>query len=265
MVVALELSEEPMLLIPDDVIQLAGQLADAAGPVLRRYYRSPMMVDTKADSSPVTQADREAEKLMREMIRNARPRDGIVGEEYGAEGLDAEWTWVLDPIDGTRSFIAGRPLFGTLIALLYQGEPMIGVIDMPITRDRWVGVRGHATSFNGMPCRTRSCGSLGQATLATTSPKLFAPSEARVFDALSGSVRDTLYGGDCSNYGYLASGTIDAVVETGLKLHDFAALVPVIEGAGGAIVDWSGQPLNSGSDGRIIAVGDPRLVEELLG
>ncbi|TXG82577.1 MAG: histidinol phosphate phosphatase [Sphingomonadales bacterium] len=257
--------DEALLLIPDTIAQLAERLADASGAVLRRYYRTNVAVDAKADDSPVTLADREAEALLRELIRAIRPADVIIGEEYGTDGEDPTWTWVLDPIDGTRAFITGRPLFGTLIGVLYEGRPVIGVIDLPITGDRWVGVADRPTLFNGRPCRTRACADLGQAYFATTSPDLFPSADVPLFEQLRDATRQTIYGGDCCNYGYLASGFLDVVAESGLKLHDFAALAPVIEGAGGAIVDWSGRPLTAESDGRVLAVGDARLLKPILG
>ncbi len=257
--------DEALLLLPDTITQLAERLADASGAVLRRYYRTGVTVDDKADESPVTQADREAEALLRQLIRAIRPEDVIIGEEYGTDGRDPTWTWVLDPIDGTRAFITGRPLFGTLISVLFEGRPVIGVIDLPITGDRWVGVTDRPTLFNGKPCKTRTCATLGQAYFATTSPDLFPDADALVFEQLRDTTRQTIYGGDCCNYGYLASGYLDVVAESGLKLYDYAALAPVIVGAGGAIVDWSGQPLTAESDGRVLAVGDARLLKAILG
>lgn len=256
-------------MILDDDLALAHRLADAAGAAIRPYFRARFAQEQKADASPVTQADREAEAAIRAILARERPGDGVIGEEYGADRPDAERVWVLDPIDGTRAFIAGRPIFGTLIALMAGGEPMLGVIDQPIARERWAG--GPAgTSLNGQPVRTRGCVGLVNASLATTSPHLFDGSDMaaflRVANAVSqGSLRQNIiYGGDCYNYGLLAAGHLDLVIEAGLQLYDYAALVPVVRGAGGAVADWSGRPLTRGSDGRVIALGDARLLDPVL-
>lgn len=249
---------------PDDVA-LVNRLADAAGEVIRPFFRRRFSIETKADSSPVTEVDRAAEAAIREILAAERPQDGVIGEEYGADRPDAERVWVIDPIDGTRAFLAGRPLFGTLIALLEESSPVLGVIDQPIARDRWVGAKGRRTTLNGLAAETRSCAALAQAHLATTGPNYFIGEAGVAFDRLSGKCRDVLWGGDCHNYGLTASGHLDLVVEAGLKLYDFAALVPVVEGAGGLMTDWHGHPLGQHSDGRVIAAGDPALIEAAVG
>lgn len=250
---------------PADV-ELAERLADAAGAAIRPFFRAKFDVETKADASPVTEADRAAEAAMRRLIEAEYPRDGIIGEEGGTKEGSTGRTWVLDPIDGTVSFMAGRPIFGTLVALVEEGWPVIGVIDQPIARDRWVGVVGRPTLFNGKSAMARRCPDLAQAILATTSPNLFSDDEAVQFLALASKVarRRIVYGGDCYNYGLVASGHIDIVVEAGLKLHDFAALVPIVEGAGGTMCDWAGDPLNADSVGDVIALGDPARVEDVI-
>ncbi|MFM9977483.1 MAG: histidinol-phosphatase [Sphingomonadaceae bacterium] len=247
-------------------ITLANGLADAAGAAIRPFFRSHFASEDKADASPVTEADRASEAAMRTLIEAECPRDAIIGEEYGEKPGTTGRTWVLDPIDGTTSFIAGRPIFGTLIALMQDGWPVLGVIDQPIARERWLGAAGRPTVFNGTPVRTRPCRMLDQAVLATTTPHQFADNEAAHFLALASKVarRRLIYGGDCYNYGLIASGYIDLVVEAGLKLHDFAALVPVVEGAGGMICDWAGEPLNADSHGDVIALGDPARLEEVV-
>jgi len=219
----------------------------------------------KIPLSKVFLNDEIREAAMRALINRYRPDDGIVGEEYGNEREDADWVWVLDPIDGTKSFMTGRPIFGTLIALLYQGVPVVGIIDQPITGDRWIGVKGQITWFNNAPTTTRPCETLASAVLATTAPELLNPDELAVFETFRRQARATVWGGDCYNYGLLASGFIDIVIESNLKLYDFAALVPVVEGAGGLMRDWHGAPLTAKSDGKVIACGDPRLLEALLG
>ena len=247
-------------------IALAHRLADAAGAAIRPLFRAAYAHEAKADASPVTEADRAAEAAMRRLLDAEAPRDGIIGEEYGTERADAARQWVLDPIDGTVSFMAGRPIFGTLIALLQDGWPLLGIIDQPISGERWVGALGQPTLLNGKPATTRACRSLADATLATTGPQYFTDHDGEHFMALAAqtSHKRMVFGGDCYNYGLLASGHVDLVVEAGLKLHDFAALVPVVEGASGTMCDWNGEPLNADSDGHVIALGDPARLEDVI-
>ena len=240
------------------------RLADAAGAVVRKYYRVPLTVESKADASPVTVADREAEQALRAMIRAAYPEHGIEGEEFAGERADAEFVWRLDPIDGTKSFVIGRPLFGTLIALTRGDRPILGVIDQCILGERWLGVAGRGSTWNGTPIRVRACPTLGQAVLSVTSPQMFSAAERAVVARLESAVRFPVYGGDCYAYGLLAMGLIDLIVEADLDVHDFMALVPVIEGAGGIVTDWHGGALTSRSDGRIVAAGDPKVHESAL-
>ena len=242
----------------------ANQLADAAGAVIRPYFRAPHGLETKADASPVTLADREAEAAMRKLIEARFPDDAIIGEEYGVREGTSGRAWVLDPVDGTRAFITGRPIFGTLIALVADGWPVLGIIDQPVLRERWLGVIGRPTLFNGAPTATRRCPDLAQALLATTSPALFGDDQLHAFEHLDAAVMSTVLGGDCYNYGCVASGWLDIVVEDGLKLHDFAALVPVVEGAGGRMCDWAGDPLTADSIGEVVAAGDPARIEDIL-
>ena len=244
---------------PDGVVDLARRLADPAGTVARHYYRSSLNVDAKADESPVTIADREAEAAMRAIIEAEAPGHGIYGEEHGRTRLDAEWVWVLDPIDGTKAFVIGRPLFGTLIALLRNGVPVVGVIDCPALGERWVGAFGRATTFNGETVRTRACPKPENAWISTTTTDPFSADEAAGYARLRDSVRVTTYGGDCHSYALVASGTLDLVLDVGTQPYDYCALPPVIEGAGGRVSDWRGDPLGLDSDGTILAAGDPAL------
>jgi len=245
----------------DDDVDLVAALADAAGAAIRPFFRARFDIETKPDQSPVTEVDRAAESVIRALLAQHRPDDGVIGEEYGADRPDAARVWVIDPIDGTRAFLAGRPLFGTLIALLEEGRPVLGLIDQPIARDRWIGASGRPTTLNGEIAATRACAGLAKVHLATTGPTYFGGADGAAFERLREQVRDTLWGGDCHNYGLLASGHLDLVVEAGLKLHDYAALVPVVEGAGGRMTDWEGRPLGASSNGRVIAAGDPALIE----
>ncbi len=245
-------------------LDLIHRLADAAGAVIRPHFRNKVAIERKADASPVTVADRDAEAAIRAILRVERPGDGIVGEEFDDENGDAARTWVIDPIDGTRAFVVGRPLFGTLIAMLDHGAPAMGIIDQCVIGDRWLGVLGRSTLFNGAPVATRRCRELAAARVATTSPHAFDADDFSSFERLRPLVHDVIYGGDCHNYGLLASGHLDIVVEAGLKLHDWAALVPVVAGAGGAMTGWHGEPLRRGGDGRVIAVGDPALLPAVV-
>ena len=247
-------------------LDLAHRLADAAGEAIRPLFRGSWDEEQKSDRSFVTEADRAAEAAMRAIIEAERPDDGIIGEEYGTRNEGAGRQWVLDPIDGTTSFIAGRPIFGTLIALTQGGFPVLGIIDQPIARERWAGRTGQETTFNGKPVSTSACRELSGAVLATTTPHQFSDHEADHFMSLAKAVaeRKIIYGGDCYNYGLVASGHVDLVCEAGLKLHDFAALVPVVEGAGGLMCDWQGEPLHAESDGNALAMGDPARLEDVL-
>ncbi|TWT03074.1 histidinol-phosphatase [Reyranella sp. CPCC 100927] len=242
--------------VPDAFVALAHRLADAARPVVRRYFRTPVGIDDKDDDSPVTIADREAEVAMRAILGREVPEHGVWGEEHGSERLDAEWVWVLDPIDGTRAFITGMPVFGTLIGLLHRGRPVLGIIDQPILEERWLGVNGRRTTFNGTPVATRTCDALAKAYMYSTAPQMFAEDQAGSHRALADKVKLFRWGGDCYSYGLLASGCVDLVIESSLKLHDFCAVVPVIQGAGGLMTDWRGQPLDKDSEGHVIAAGD---------
>lgn len=250
----------------DKDLALALRLADLAGAAIRPLFRGQWSEEKKSDRSFVTEADRAAEAAMRRLIEAEFSADGIIGEEYGTRNEGAGRQWVLDPIDGTTSFIAGRPIFGTLIALLQDGWPVLGIIDQPISGERWVGRIGQPTLFNGKPAQARPLKELRDAVLATTSPHLFTNEEADAFMSVAKQVAEKkiVFGGDCYNYGLVASGHVDVVIEAGLKLYDYAALVPVVEGAGGMMADWQGNPLDAGSDGTVIALGDPARLEDVL-
>ncbi|GIL71648.1 hypothetical protein Vretifemale_2164 [Volvox reticuliferus] len=262
----------------DSYVDLAHQLADAAAQVTRKYFRTSVDVESKGDTSPVTIADRQAEVSMREIIGKTFPDHGIFGEEHGLKfgsGAGSKYMWVLDPIDGTKSFITGKPLFGTLISLVYEGSPILGIIDQPITKERWVGVVGRPTTLNGQTLRTRPCTDVKLAYLYATTPHMFSGDNETAFNRLRDQVRIPMYGCDCYAYGLLAAGHCDLVVEADLKPYDYMALVPVVQGAGGVMTDWSGQPLvwqpspgatdlKSGWPGEVCAAGDPALHRQAL-
>lgn len=248
---------------PPDLIALANRLADASGPVISGYFRQKISIDDKADASPVTAADREAEQAIRAILADTRPDDGIIGEEFGNTRTDAEYVWVIDPIDGTKSFITGRPIFGTLIALVRNGTPVLGVIDQPVNGERWIGAQGHAATFNGADIGVRACGALADAVAGTTAVDLFSEGQIAHWQTIADRAKHAVYGGDCYTYAQLAAGFVDVVFEAGLQTYDFCALAPVIESAGGIVTDWQGNPLTLSSDGTILACGDPRVHAEI--
>ena len=242
----------------DQCLDLALRLADAADEAIRPYFRQPLTVDDKADLTPVTAADRAAEGAMRSLIESRFPEHGIIGEEFGRVRENAELVWTLDPIDGTKSFISGVPLFGTLIALTRIKRPILGIIDQPISRERWIGVAGRPTILNGAVVRCRTCPALAGATLFATTPDMFKDADVAAFARVSGAVKLTRFGADCYAYGLLAAGFIDLVLEASLKPYDFCAMVPIVRGAGGLATDWRGADLDIASDGRIVVAGDRR-------
>jgi histidinol phosphatase-like enzyme (inositol monophosphatase family) len=253
---------------PEAFVALAERIAAAAGETARAYFRTPIDIDDKPDDTPVTRADREAETRMREIIAAAQPKHGVIGEEHGSDRPGAEFVWVLDPIDGTKRFITGNPLFGSLVALLQGGRPILGIIDMPVLGERWTGAAGRATRFQDRrgvrEVRTRPCARLDQATLTASSPHMFGAQEFPAFERVRGAVKMVLYGGDCFNYGTLACGYTDLAIEADMDVYDFLASVPVVTGAGGVMTDWRGRPLGLETDGRVIGAGDRRAHEAAL-
>src|SRR3989442_701633 len=213
-------------------LALAEQLADAAREIARRYFRTPLAVERKDDGSPVTVADREIETRMRRMIRAAFPGHAIRGEEFASEG-SGEFTWVLDPIDGTKSFVTGYPLFGSLIALLQGGRPVLGVIEASALAERWVGCEGRPTLFNGRQVRTSACRATEQAVVYTTTAETFNAGERRRFEALSARAVLRRFGGDCYLYGMLAGGHWDLGHRGQLETREFFGTVPGAERCGG--------------------------------
>lgn len=254
-----------MLTAPADFAPLLHKLADASAEVIRPYFRK-VGFDDKADLTPVTIADRDAEKAIRRILKTERPDDGIIGEEFGSHNPDAPWVWVIDPIDGTKAFIRGMPVFATLIALTYKKSFVMGVIDQPILRERWIGGMSHPTTFNGTPVTTRACTRINHAVLNATAPGMFTGKNAafgKRFKPLEDACKYSLWGGDAYAFGLLASGFIDIQIDTSLQLYDYAALVPVIEGAGGTITDWNGNMLDFNSaqsqHGCVLACGSKEL------
>ncbi len=244
--------------------QLVERLADAAGQVIRPHFRRLDAIELKADATPVTVADKAAELAMRELLARERPADGILGEEFEPVACTSGWLWVLDPIDGTKAFTAGKPLFTTLIALVEEDRPRLGCIDQPFLRERWIGDGQNAT-FGGREVVRKTPPPLERAVLSSTAPEMFQDEADRAAVArLQRATAYTSWGGDAYAYGLLALGSIDIVVEAGLKPFDLAPLAPIIEAVGGKVTDWQGRPLSLASDGRILAAGSALLHEQAL-
>ena len=263
-----------------DFAAFVERLAQISGEVILPFFRSAIAAEDKSRSGlfdPVTEADRGAEAAMRRLIAQTFPAHGVIGEEYGVDRADAEYVWVLDPIDGTKSFVSGMPTWGTLIGLMHRGRPVYGMMAQPFTRERFYGdgkrarLRMLAPTRSDAPpsewmsrtLRARACESLAQATLQTTSPALIRnEADQAAYRRVESKVRLSRYGGDCYAYCALAAGFVDLVIETDLKPHDVVALAPIIEGAGGLITTWDGDDAAKG--GRILAAGDRRIYDEAL-
>ena len=244
---------------PAAYVELAHRLADAAGDIVRAYFRRSYDIATKADSTPVTEADRAAERAMRDILEEAVPDHGISGEEFGTARGDAEHVWYLDPIDGTKAFIAGVPVFGTLIGLARGGRPLFGVIDQAVSGERWAGGGGHPCTFNEGRAACRGGVDLANAVLFTTSPDLYERDDLEALDRLRGDAGLVRYGADCYAFGLVAAGHADIAIECRLKDHDYCALVPVVESAGGTMTNWEGAPVTLGTDTRVVAAGSAEL------
>ncbi|GAA3463124.1 inositol monophosphatase family protein [Saccharothrix longispora] len=245
--------------LTSELTRFAEHLADEARLLLARAAAEPTSVDVKADNSFVTATDRAIEARLRELIGAAYPEHGIVGEEYGSSNADAEVVWVLDPLDGTAPFIAGIPVYGTLIGVSRHGSPWIGVLDYPATDDRWVGVSGTFAERNGAKVAVRRCADLASALLTCSNPDFFGPADHAALTRVRERARYTLYGGSSFAFGALASGRTDLAVDSGLKVYDVFAPAAVISGAGGVVTEWSGAELTLASGTRVVAAGDPGL------
>ncbi|MCP2158444.1 histidinol-phosphatase [Agrobacterium sp. 10MFCol1.1] len=221
----------------------ANEAADVAREIVRTAAAGQRRPVAKSDSSPVTETDRAVERIIRERIADRFPAHGVLGEEFGAEGLDEEFVWVIDPIDGTKAFIGGLAVYGTLISLTRGGTPILGLIDNPVTGDRWLGQVGQNTTLNGKAVRTASTAVLADAFMANGNPEPFQSNEKGSVDRLRQSTRWCVYGGSCMAYGRVADGSIDISIDGGLDPYDYCALVPIVTGAGGCITDWQGRPL----------------------
>jgi myo-inositol-1(or 4)-monophosphatase len=251
-----------------DFATFVDELATVSGDAILPFFRTSLGVEDKGSAAgfdPVTAADRAAENAMRSLIKRNFPEHGIVGEEYGNERADAEYVWVLDPIDGTKSFISGMPVWGSLIALTRNGEAVFGMMHQPFIRERFSG-DGGAARYRGPAGQrkllVRPCASLSDAVLFTTSPLLMNGDDRAAYARVESTVRLPRYGGDCYAYCMLAAGHVDLVIETGLKPHDIVALIPIVQGAGGILTNWEGGSAVKG--GRVIAAGDKRAHEAAM-
>ncbi len=243
----------------EQYVQTAIEAADQARIITRKWFRSEMTVANKQDKTPVTIADQQTEQVIKDIILNRYPQHGFFGEESGQQLNHAEWQWVVDPIDGTKCFATGMPTFGTLIGLLYQQVPVIGIIDHALLDERWIGIQGCETTHNGTVCRTRSTDSLANATAYITTVDMFDESNSERAHSLTKSCQFRVFGGDSYSYGLLASGYNDLVCEADLKPYDYCALIAVINGAGGIITDWQGKPLTLASAGEVLASANASL------
>ncbi|MEQ9487822.1 MAG: inositol monophosphatase family protein [Alphaproteobacteria bacterium] len=242
----------------------AETMAEAAGKLIREAAQRPFATEIKGDGSPVTDVDKATEDSIREIITNKYPQHGILGEERAPVAPDAEFVWIIDPIDGTLPFLAGIPVFGTLIALMQGDTPLVGVIDMPMTRERWVGKHGMHTLRNGKPVSARACAGLSSALMSTSNPDYYDQRTVGALTAMKEATRLAVYGGSCMSYAQIATGRVDVGMDVQFDIHDYLPLVPVIQGAGGLISDWEGRPLTRKSGDKFIAAGDRRVHEQAL-
>lgn len=247
-----------------DLLQAAIEISEAAAEIPLRYFRADVAVEDKPDASPVTIADRETEQFIRQAIQARFPDHGILGEEFGGEKSDTGILWIIDPIDGTRSFICGQPLFGMLVGVARDGVPEAGLIRMPALGECFAGARGIDATMNGRPIRCRSVTRLDRARLFINEANLLMVREPERLARLMQAGKARRFANDCYAFGLLAMGQIDAAIDTDLKPHDYMALVPVVEAAGGVITDWDGNPIRLISGGNVVAAATPELHRELI-
>ena len=249
----------------NDLVSFANHLSDESAKIIKQYFRKSIEIENKEDESPVTVADKNTELKIRNLILNKYPNHGILGEEFEGKDIESEYLWVIDPIDGTRSFIAGHKDFGTLIALLKNKKPIIGIINCPIHEERWVGIDGQQTTMNGQLVNTSNKQVLDESYLSSTGLYMFEnDSFKKGFEKIINKTRYHRFGGDCYNYGMVASGYIEIVIENMLKVHDYMALIPIIEGAGGKITDKFGKKINFDSDGSVVVSANKKLHKQII-
>ncbi len=247
-----------------ELMAFAGEIADAVAQVHQKYFRQPVSTEYKDDSSPVTQADREAEIVMREMVMQRYPEHGILGEEFPPHQPQADYVWIIDPVDGTKYFMTGHPMFALLLGLAYKGEFILGVINQPITGERWIGADGIGSFLNGQPIKTRQCASIDRAILARPGFEWHTEGRDHYIEKIWKACHWSQWGVAPYDYGLLSSGFIDIVINAGPLVHDYAALDPVIRNAGGMITDWQGNRLHINSPNHIVACGNPALIPSII-
>ncbi len=247
-----------------EFMSFAHTLANASRALVLDCLAVPVSFATKGDLSPVTVVDQQVEQCLRGLIAERYPQHGILGEEYDSQNLDAEYVWVLDPIDGTKAFITGMPVFGTLISLTRAGHPCIGIIDHPVTGERWAGVEGSPSTYNGQPVRCRPCPDMREAIVSIGNPESLSAGEQTAFSTLRRQSKWGIYGGNCYVYGRLAMGRVDISIDSGLDPFDYCALDVVVRGAGGCMSDWEGKPLSIHSGHRVVATGDAALHRQVV-
>ncbi|MXN64432.1 inositol monophosphatase [Stappia sp. GBMRC 2046] len=248
----------------DDIVRRASKIVERASRIPMEYFRSPLDLEAKADDSPVTIADRSTEAFIRKELAEAFPDDGIFGEEFGTENQGADAIWFIDPIDGTRSFITGNPLFGMLLGRIVNGTPQIGIVRMPALNETYVGFSGQRATRNGETITCRDTTRLGEAMVYINEAERLSADDPERFFRLcrTGHTRRMAY--DCYPHALVASGQIDAVVDFGLEPYDYLPLVGLVAAAGGVMSDWKGNPLGIDSDGRVVTAATPALRDELL-
>ena len=250
--------------IPQQLIKLANKCADASGKIIKKYFRKKIKINLKKDNTPFTKADIEAEKVIRELILKQEPNCGFVGEETGSINMNREYCWVVDPLDGTKSFITGKPTFGTLIGLLKNNKPVLGILNQPILNERWVGIAGVETKYNNKKVRVRKCKSIKGAKMYATSPMMFQERNKKIYKNVRAKIGECLFGADCYSHGLMSLGFVDVILEANLKPWDYIASASIISGAGGKITDWNDNDLNLQSDGRILATGDSNIHKQII-
>jgi len=248
----------------DEFSDFSIHLADESEKIIKKYFRTSIDVDSKEDQSPVTIADKEVELKIREIIKNHYPEHGILGEEFDQTNIESEYIWVIDPIDGTRSFIAGHKDFGTLIALVYNNKPIVGIINCPMHNERWVGIINKETTMNNKVVKTSKTTVINESYFCTSGLYLEDDHFKKSCDKIINKSKYYRLGGDCYMYGMIASGLIEIVLEDTLKTHDYMALIPVIEGAGGVVTDKYGSPVTINSDGSIVASANKSLHNQII-
>ena len=248
----------------EELIIFSNHLADESEKIIKEYFRKPFKIENKEDESPVTIADQKTELKIRELIKKKYPNHGILGEEFETRNADSEFLWVIDPIDGTRSFIAGHKDFGTLIALLHNNNPIIGLMNCPLHNERWIGIKDRKTTLNGKAVHTSKIEILEKSYVCTSGLYFDNNHLRNGFNQIIKQTRYHRFGGDCYMYGMLATGLIEIVIEDTLKTHDYMALIPIIEGAGGVITDKYGKEININSDGSIVVSANNKLHTKLI-